>query len=318
MFTDGKECFAADVYLNLGYFPMRAEEHVSAIEIIGTSRGLVLLGIERNSGSYPIPTQDLYLWNPTTKQTKKVPGGWGFLCALGYDSLSKTHKIVKFLPIFKSFGEDLSVAVSGYEIWVLNVKPDEIWRLTHVFEDSIASVCPLGNANGFMYCSFSDYKNWCIRVGCFDLATEKFFKLKSFCCSNDGGMLRSMKRANVFVDVAFLEGNVMLKKSNGNAQMDEFFLPVLDRKRGLTSGNWKKAFTYELQERVTNYSSVIPLAYSRDGACVLLYTRNELFWFNLETKTKVRLEGLGNIFDCFAIWESVILLENDTANTILV
>ncbi|GKV41316.1 hypothetical protein SLEP1_g48864 [Rubroshorea leprosula] len=78
-----------------------------------------------------------------------------------------------------------------------------------------------------------------------------------------------------------------------------------------TGGNWVRVFKFE-DQCGTGYLWVTPLAYSKEGDCVLISKYQEFFWYNIEKKTRemVELEGMprpvkGKILS-YVCWESLV------------
>ncbi|GLT43393.1 hypothetical protein SLA2020_173440 [Shorea laevis] len=276
--------------------------------VCGSCDGLLLLGTgnPRISGEYVV-------WNPTTRRSRKLPlcpvtnlPPHKFLCdGLGYDSTIDDYKVVVVSLVPKKYSE-------CFQVWVFSLRSNcWSWRRIHDLPTYVESIECWGGgcfANGALY--------WVFRVDGdfeifgFDLANEMLFRLPDYCLSDDG----SVERFSCY-QLKELDGFVHTDNMDKFPDTQDFFL--FNRDDIGTGGNWRRAFTFQQLWGWQNTLSV-PLAYSKEGDCVLICTRNEVFWYNIEKKTRVMVQLSGmpplgrGCRASYVCWESLVSPGNDT------
>ncbi|GLT43392.1 hypothetical protein SLA2020_173430 [Shorea laevis] len=277
--------------------------------ICGSCDGLILLG----TGNSDI-CEDYVVWNPTTRQSRKLPvcpittlPGHKFFCGgLGYDSTTDDYKVVMMAAV--------SVADKGEccQVWIFNLRSNswrmiqdvppynEIeyshWRRYYTEINVIIESSFMGFfINGALY--WQCFASGFFQIFGFDLASEVFITLPHY----DGRVT-----SHNLMDLGGYLHTVNLSKL---PETHEYYL--FKRDDIGTGGNWVRVFKFE-DQCGTGYLWVTPLAYSKEGDCVLISKYQEFFWYNIEKKTRemVELEGMprpvkGKILS-YVCWESLV------------
>ncbi|GLT95736.1 hypothetical protein SLE2022_134010 [Rubroshorea leprosula] len=274
--------------------------------------GLILLVIFFNDlGSESIK---LALWNPFTRRCKSIPpspvkiGSKKSLeFGLGHDSALDDYKIVMIIE-----GE----YYLKFQVWIFSLKSNSWRRIKdlHLGEDDFRS-CVCGFANGVLYWECKG------KTLGFDVVNELFFNLPLL--PNGGGTMTSLGPYND--SIAVLEDNLYISKIAPTYKTVDFYLRVNGKggvkAESVAEGSWMKAFTIEEEGLSIKFQDVDfmpwPSAYSKDGDSILLYTRNEMFWYNLGQKTAQKVEIAGvpqaESFGFDVCWESLVSLDDDNA-----
>ncbi|GLT36892.1 hypothetical protein SLA2020_112380 [Shorea laevis] len=313
-------------------YPFRSSVD-TPIAIGGSCNGLILFVLGKSS-------KLLALWNPSTRRCKKIPPCPvvtlpNYVCTsslgLGHDPAHDDYKIV----MISGFSEYRHY---WHQSWVFSLKKNS-WRRSPdaptTMERSKSSF-----ANGALYWQ-SNSDDRCNMVG-FDLTNEVYFKIPLFV---DSGLLintTDTRRLYFYYDnMVVFGGEVYTTNVTAESKTLEFYLEVSDKSR---IGRWKKAFEMEdeVMEKDLNDEDdehdlprfglrdsrhlelPCPLAYSKDGDSILGYKKNEVFWYNPETKSRQRVEILGipkakshwynlldNCFEFHVCWESLVSLGNE-------
>ncbi|GLT36879.1 hypothetical protein SLA2020_112260 [Shorea laevis] len=223
--------------------------------------GLILLSFSHNN---------LVLWNPFTRRYKRLP-----LCpvqtlsgfrefvnfGLGYDSAVDDYKVVTISEFY-----DSNHVV--FQAWVFSLKSNS-WRRSQNVENRFTAFVGCF-AHGALYWE-CDYKF----VG-FDLANEVFFDLPPFLRWNSKSLCYD------YYDVFVASGGYLFTSIIRDEDASiEFYLFVSDKSGEVAGGSWRKEFTLEEE-------ALRPLAYSKEGDKILLRNGNEIFWYDLEDKTRQR------------------------------
>ncbi|GLT36887.1 hypothetical protein SLA2020_112330 [Shorea laevis] len=164
-------------------------------------------------------------------------------------------------------------------------------------------------ANGALYWAIRDPSKF---FG-FDLTNEVFFDLPKLpdCCEETG----------CFYFLMVLGGNLYTQSAHVYRQAKlEFYMLVSDKNGEVASGNWRKEFVVGGEIIVRFSIRPFPLAYSKGGDSILLVVASgdELFWYNLEKRTRQKVEIAGmstnpRSYSYHVCWESLVSLGNDSA-----
>ncbi|GLT95740.1 hypothetical protein SLE2022_134050 [Rubroshorea leprosula] len=230
--------------------------------VCASYNGLILLGFRSNN---------LALWNPFARRYRRLPlcpvktlsGFQNFVnFGLGYDSALDDYKVVTI----SEFHDSNHVV---FQAWVFSLKSNS-WKRSQDVENKFTALVGCF-ANGALYWE-CDNKF----VG-FDLTNEVFFDLPLF----PGWDPKSIYHHDYDILVVF-GGNLYASIIRDEHKSVEFYLFVSDKSGEVAGGSWRKEFTLE-------EGDLSPLAYSKEGDKILFRKGNEIFWYNLEEKTRQRV-----------------------------
>ncbi|KDP42173.1 hypothetical protein JCGZ_02903 [Jatropha curcas] len=267
------------------------EERLDTI-IYGSCNGLLLLFINER----------LALWNPFTRQCKKLPLSplclWNCAFGLGYDYASDDYKVVK-----------ISVDSKPNRLWVFSLKSNS-WRSLPDFpytDYSISSILSGGFlANGALHWLLLE-KNGPEVIIAFDLANE------TFCVVPQPVYGPRPSSHQPITDLHVLEGCLCMSKITyvGNdCEHEEFdrsqFFELYVRENHGIGFIWRKLYAdfqglFDLQ----------PLAYSSFNLWLLDTEGKEIICYDLHEKRDERVQisiDLPYEYNSFVCWESLVPL----------
>ncbi|MCD7456592.1 hypothetical protein HAX54_032311 [Datura stramonium] len=261
------------------YFPLKNQSKIIWV-VVGSINGLVC---------FSDPENNLFLWNPSTREYKKLPNfgtdlryadhsRYGF----GYDELHDDYKVVGFIYCSRNW--------SLNEVKIYSLK-DDSWRSVHPPMDGLGVYGSGKFVNGKLHWAnhttgvvFDRFWN----IISLDLADGKWEKVDKPCNGEEGGVLVLGVLGN---NLCAINGGVLSKDSHLGTDINVWVM-----KKYLVKESWTKMFTVKYPHcpvsMVAETAFLIP---NKDE--ILLVFGGKFFLYNLKdesiTYPKIPVFGFG-------------------------
>ncbi|KAK1377884.1 F-box domain-containing protein [Heracleum sosnowskyi] len=266
----------------------------SGTRYVNVCKGLVCLWKPDDEGE-----DDIFLWNPTTTEVKKLPRTDNMLipCRLfgssvigfGYDQVSDDYKVMRT--------SDSQLA--GIMVSVYNLK-NNLWTRADTIPISIS-----------LYGSFGLFANGCLHwlsgsnesIIAFDLGVHKHRKLPfpAGIRKKNGKALFVFNRCLGLIDHRPDSLTEMWVMNNNGVE-----------------ASWSKLLSVEQPGILGSFDFVYPVAFSKDQNEILLVVdNNKLVWYDRETNNvkNIELHGFPESFDLLVCNESLVQISDSELDT---